>query len=129
MTKLFEPTDEQWCRMVDLGMERPVALADGDVSKPFIYSREHGFIPTANGYHNAAMATLYAWSKGFNSYLAMRHLYDRVPYALADLWMEEVAGAAFLSGVSRRIEVWNTAKLTPAERRKFSGARSIDPTL
>lgn len=126
---LFEPTEEQWSRMVELQMARPIPLTEADTSRPFIYSREHGLMYTPMGYHNAAMATLYAWRLGKESYIDLLHLFTRLPYEAADAFIEFVPGGAFRSSMSSKVQVWNTAKLTPAERRAFGTACSIDPTL
>ena len=128
MTKIFEPTDDQWWQMCNAHMSRPIHLAEADLSKPFVYSREHGVMYTPMGYHIAAMATLHAFTLGKAEYLDLGDIYAQLPEDAADAFVEFVPGAAFRSSVgSQAVQVWNTARLTPAERRAFGTARSIDP--
>jgi len=127
VAKLFEPTEEQWQRMAELRMSRPIALAEADLSNPFIYSREHGVIYIPLGHHTEARATLYAWRLGKTSYMELPH-FTHLPQDAADAFMKFVPGAAFRSSVmAKEVHVWNARKVTPAERLAFGAVRSIDP--
>ncbi len=101
-------------------MSDPVPLAKADLSIPFVYDRTYGVFYVPFGYHQAAMATLYAWSIQRDNYTEVAIELDADSSDLADAWLDNIEGAAFKSSMGKKIQLGHTSRLTPQERRAFS---------
>lgn len=65
----------------------------------WVYDREIGIIPVGGGYHCVAMATLFAWENGYDTYVEASLDMDISTGKMADKWLEK-EGRAFKSSVS-----------------------------
>jgi hypothetical protein len=122
----FKPlTEEQWYRMSDAGAGEARALPEFDVTKSFVYDREYGIFPVNGGYHQQAMAQLYAFHHGFaDAGQMIDHLKSQSSKRwetshLADLFIEKIPGTAFRSSVGKCVVSATRHSLTPIEKRIF----------
>lgn len=117
-------TEQQWWKMCDVHLSLPVRLSKAVLTKPWIYSREHGLFYCPPGYHIAAMALLFAFDHGSldpMEALESKKL-DRRSYAeAADWWLTEKDGRAFKSSAGSGVQAGNVGQLTPIEARIFNG--------
>lgn len=120
---MFKPTDEQWYAMCDARMSRAVALRDADLTKPFVYDRRFGLFYVPMGYHQQAMALLYAFHHGVTRTYECADVlgiaYDRVA-KLADRWLSEKSGTCYKSSMHQSIRCWKPGHLSAAELRHFN---------
>jgi len=101
------PTEEQWHIMVDKDMGKPLPFKTASLqSCDWVYFRPWGIIPVASGMHTCARATLLAWHLGCKGYIDLmrsRKLEDyNGLHALADAFLMEIPGTAFLSSMSMK---------------------------
>lgn len=119
---MFKPTDEQWYAMCDARMSSAVALRDADLTKPFVYDRRFGLFYVPMGYHQQAMALLYAFHHGeTRSWECAKTLgitYDGTS-KLADRWLSEKPGTCYRSSMNKAIRCWKPGHLSAAELRYF----------
>lgn len=121
MTKtMHDIPDEQWWAMCDAQLSEPVALAQADLSKPFVYDRDFGVMYCPSGYHQNAMTLLLAFANGL---ARQAEVGDKlgldVPIETADRWLETRPGAAYLSAVGAKIRAGRRGGFTVIERRIF----------
>ena len=111
-------TQNQWCKMVDSHMSRPVPLNKADLTKPFVYQRGYGVFYVSGGYHPSAMSLLLAFNHGYRNGVSYAND-NNLEYSqgAADQWLRETDGAAFLSSVGDNIQVGNNLNMT--EQRYF----------
>lgn len=116
-------TDEQWWTMCDMHMSRPVPLHEADLSHPFIYYRPWGLMYVPFGYHQHAMATMYAFHHGHGDYIDAGKAMAIPPYryseTLADRFLMELEGTAFQSSAAQVVTVGRPAHLDARERQVF----------
>lgn len=113
-------TQQMWWKMCDCQMELPIALAQADLSKPFIYERKWGVFYVPSGYHQAAMSLLLAFQHNLNSGVDVAKKLGLVhSEGTADHWLEHTQGAAFRSSVGKKINVATLKNLSVQERRYF----------
>ncbi len=110
-------TDQQWYKMVDSGMGKPVKLKDADLTKPFVYQRGWGVSYVNPGYHQSAMRLLYTFHLGYTRFSDMIKAsdfdtFDEMQQA-SDAWAL-LPGTAWRSSVGMGIE-YND--LSPSEMR------------
>lgn len=121
-------TDEQWYKMCDAGLSRPEPLHTADLSKLWVYYRPWGLMQVPSGFHQASMATLYAFYHGYPDYLTMAEAKGvksyRAAETYADAFLMQIPGTAFRSGVSEdTVFVGNRENLDAAERQTIRNAR------
>lgn len=118
-------TQEQFWAACDADMSRPVTLKDANRAKPFVYDREYGLFYVNFGYHQQALATLYAWHNGFDrSCDVMEDKGWRDASKAADALMEEYEGIAMMSGVTsilqkKEVIAFSPSKLNQEEKDYF----------
>lgn len=113
-------TEKQFWKSCLCGMSRPVELADEDLTKPFVYDREYGLFYVNPGHHQLAMATIYAWRNGFDSYLDMPEGRSRLNLSKgADSLMEKYQGVAMKSSVGTRVLAYLPSMLSETEKDHF----------
>lgn len=121
MTKI---TDQQWYKMVDNHMSRPVPLNRADLTKPFVYQRGYGVFYVGGGYHPSAMSLLLAWNHGYRSPISYAEDNDlEYSCGTADQWLKETKGAAYLSSVGSSIQLGSNH--TVGELRFFLGGQHV----
>ena len=124
-TETAQPfTDEQWYRMCDMHMCRPIPLHEADLTRPFVYYRPWGLMYVPFGYHQHAMATMFAFHHGHPDYITAGTAMDipgyRISETLADRFLLELEGTAFQSSAaSRVITVGRPESLNTTERLLF----------
>lgn len=81
---------------------KPEPLAKADLDYPFLYVRGYGVMEVGSGYHQIAMATIYAFEKGLES--AGDGLWEigESIEDMAELLLEEYPGVAWMSNVGSR---------------------------
>jgi hypothetical protein len=114
--------DEQWWAMCDAHCGRPVPLMAPESAQilTWVYWRPHGIFHVPFGYHQQAMALLYAFHHGrlrARDMVVERDLLDCSP--LADAFLMEIPGTAFLSSVGRSIIAGRREHLDRIERIRF----------
>ncbi len=120
-------TQEQTWAACDAGMGRPVTLKDAPRRTSFVYDREYGFFPVSFGMHQMALATLYAWHRGFDkAYDVISKSGWRDSSKAADALMEEFDGIAMMSGLVNvlesstvRVMAFSPSKLNQEEKDFF----------
>jgi hypothetical protein len=109
-------TQERFWAACDAKMSRPVELRKADLNKPFVYDREFGFFYVNFGYHQQAMALLYAWHKGFDrSGDLMIANGWRDSSKAADALMEDYDGIAMKSGVTSMVKKAEVMAFSPSK--------------
>ena len=115
--------DEQWHRMCNAHIDLPVPLHEADLTTPWVYYRPWGLMNVPSGHHQHAMATLYAFHNGYADYMALGKALDIPAYrwvdTLADCFLLEVEGTAFLSSAGKSVTVGSFKKLDAHERQAF----------
>ncbi len=119
-------TDKMWWEMCNFHMSLPVALAEADLSKPFVYERKWGVFYVPMGMHPHAMSLLLAFQHDLTNGIKVGDkLGLQYSDETADYWLEHTTGAAFRSSVGKRIQVASTKMLTIQERRLFGQASCV----
>lgn len=118
-------TAEQWYKMVDSGMCAPVPFHTADLDSEWVYFRPWGLMYVGSGYHQCAMANLYAFQHGHADYIdaaqAMGIKGYRAMETLADMFLD-MDGTAFKSSVGTHITVGKMANLNSTEHRIITRA-------
>jgi hypothetical protein len=120
------PTEEQRCIMIDkdMGEPQPLHLCSSQLQQfDWVYWREWGVMHVSPGMHTIAMATLLAFHHGHRNYINLArerggHTHNSINQ-LADAFLIELPGTAFLSSQSTRIRAGSRANLNSAERAAF----------
>ncbi len=104
-------------------MSNPIPLSKANLSHPFVYERRWGVFYVPNGKHQAAMSVLLAFQHNLQCGIDVAEKLN-LEYSAetADYWLEHTPGAAFLSSVSKKIQIANFKLMTAQERRAFSNA-------
>lgn len=116
-------TDEQWCKMVDAGLSEPVPLSAETLTDEWVYYRPWGVMYVPSGYHQRAMATLFAFASGYPNVCACSTALNipgyRAMETLADRFISKLDGTAFKSSVGTHITTSEAHKLNGQERAAF----------
>jgi hypothetical protein len=101
-----------------------VPLHEADLSHPFVYYRPWGVMFVPSGFHQGAMATLYAFHHGHHRYIPAAEALGipqyRAAETLADRFLLELEGTAFQSSVASRVlTAGRAANLNTTERLLF----------
>ena len=116
-------TQEQWWKMCDKQMCRPEQLHEADLNLPWVYYRPWGLMVVQSGYHQGAMALLYAFHLGFpcvfDAAEALGINLYRSTETLADRFLLELEGTAFKSSIGSQIVVGKPENLDARERQAF----------
>jgi hypothetical protein len=116
-------TEEQWWAMCDSHIGRPEPLAADTMPDVWVYYRPWGIMHVPFGWHQRAMATLYAFHHG-----RMNHLdfpadpsvpRYRAMETYADRFLLEIEGTAFRSSAGEIITAGSHAQLDARERQAF----------
>jgi len=119
-------SEAQWAAMCDCHMSLPVALAQVDMERPFIYERRFGVFYVPGNCHQAAMSLLLAFQHGLPSGAEVAAaLGVDYPAATADHWLEHTPGAALKSSAGSRVQVARVKRMNASERRFFLGAQGV----
>lgn len=132
--KELTSAQERWA--FSANMEGPFELNAQAISHGFVYDREYGLFYVSFGHHPIAMANILAWHEGFDNAaqayqsedLKQKMNCSRIDsQKMAEYWIENYPGAAFLSSVAKKIIVHDFNLLTPQEAALFntSNSRSI----
>ena len=116
----------QWHHVWNCGMSMPVPLSVADLTKLFVYERQYGvfYVPWAK--HQSAMSCLLALQHGCEDGIEVSDkLHLEYTGGTADYWLAHTPGSAFLSSVSKRIQVATGRGLTPQERRLFGDVEHV----
>lgn len=123
----FPFTDEQWCRMCDVGLSRPVPLHEADLEEGFVYQRQYGIFYVPMGWHIQARALLLAFHHGHLHAGEYAHELGLTGYhqteELAERFLTELPGTAFVSSVGSSVIVGRREHLDARERQAFRGMR------
>jgi hypothetical protein len=119
----YPMTEAQWCHMVDNHIGRPEPLSVDTLPETWVYYRPWGMMFVPFGCHQGAMATLYAFHHGYRSYITAGNEMDiksyRVCETLADRFLMELDGTAFLSSAGKAITCGRREHLDARERQAF----------
>jgi len=123
MTRLY--TDEQWHMMVNACISQPRPLAGTNLYEPWVYYRPWGLMFVPSGYHQAAMATLFAFHHGHlraHEYAATLGIKAyRANEELADRFLMELDGTAFKSSVGSKVTTGRMSSLNAIETGLITG--------
>lgn len=118
-------TDEQWYKMVDSGICEPVPFHTAELESEWVYYRPWGLMYVGSGWHQCAMANLYAFTQGHADFISAARAMDikgyRAMETLADMFLD-MDGTAFKSSVGNHVTVGKTSNLNAIERRIINGA-------
>lgn len=116
-------TQEQWYKMVDMGIGKPVPLPGDFLDAEWVYYRPWGVMRVRSGYHEGAMATLYAFHHGYFDYITCGEAMGvpgwRCAETLADRFLTKLDGTAFRSSCANLITTGEAHKLNGQERAAF----------
>lgn len=107
-------------------MSLPVPLEQADLSRPFVYERQHGVFYVPFGKHQRSMSFLLALQHGCDSGVEVaQKLGLDYPELTADHWLEHTPGAAFRSSVGKCNQIGSSKGMTPLERRLLAPALCV----
>jgi hypothetical protein len=113
-------TERQFYAMCDVDLDLPRPLSTS-LPPMFLYDRKWGVMFCPGGSHNAAMALLYAFHRGYQSRIEGMQKEPKIfmdYHVCADLWLETIPGTAFRSSVGGRVtRAWSPESLAPYEAR------------
>ncbi len=120
MTKTIDDIpDKQWWAMCNAQLSEPVALAQADLSKPFVYDRDFGVMYCPFGHHQNAMTLLLAFAHGCADQIEVAEKFGLDAPGTADKWLETRPGAAYRSAVGSKIRAGRRGGMTMIEKRIF----------
>ena len=119
-------TERQWGKFCDFGTSDPIPLEKADLSRSFVYERQHGVFYVPGGMHPSTMSLLLALQYGCQDGIDVAEKL-KIEYSsgTADSWLQNTPGAAFRSSVGRRIQVATVRGLTILERRLFGQVNCV----
>lgn len=132
--KQLSSAQERWA--FSANMDGPFELTEEAITHGFVYDREYGLFYVSFGHHPLAMANILAWHEGFDNAaqayqstaLKEKLKTNRIDsQKMAEYWIENYPGAAFLSSVAKKIVVNDFSLLTAQEAALFNtnNSRSI----
>lgn len=98
---LKEFTKEQWWAICDY-VSQPEPLVKADFDYPFLYVRGYGLMYVSSGYHQIAMATIYAFEHGLEAAGDGLFELNMSIEEMAEALLEEYPGVAWMSNVGSR---------------------------
>lgn len=115
---LFFGRNDVWQAMCAANMDLPKALTPSRVHTPFVYDRRWGLFTVPGGYHQQAMALLWAWHQGKHRIADVIGVAGlKSTWEMADAWLEHAPCGAFRSSVGKTIQIACAQRLNSLERR------------
>lgn len=128
-------TEAQWTAMCGAQMDMPVPLHQADLQQYFVWERAYGVFYVPFAFHDMAMTTLLAFSRGHESIEALHAAETpRPPFseAWSDEWLRQPGTALRSSAIvgSPRVRIGFPTNVTHMERRIFQAAgMTLDPVF